>query len=403
MTAPGESGGDILLHVDFRDAIQECVAMKASLVMCEKRADFSRIQDKILCSILKCTEEADLLNVSLTLPADAVSYRIDLEFCLERNNPENDPNISLFDQNAFSFDIPMTVTASPSELDLQTRHQLIWGRQPFKPQPLSSENRAGLTANSLAKNKIISFLEKSGDQTMLDPSVTGTANSSIANGPAQPLSAVDIWDTIQSTQEELLLAVFNILDIGSKGYLLPEDIYAISHNKDIHNMLKYTVFCTSTVSNVSNNNKQVLTPLGNGAGGRNSISSQSSLISATNSLTACTGQMMRDCVWGLHAKGCVWLPAVIERIHTNYEPSGAVGGGIGFGYYNSVVSERTPPRAYFTYDIWYPINERVLNQSRAMSVSRTLLSLPSTQDASILHPKAVYGERNVCAYAFDID
>jgi hypothetical protein len=45
-----------------------------------------------------------------------VSYRIDLEFCLERNNPENDPNISLFDQNAFSFDIPMTVTASPSEL-----------------------------------------------------------------------------------------------------------------------------------------------------------------------------------------------------------------------------------------------------------------------------------------------
>eukprot|EP01034_Spumella_vulgaris_P024970 gene24970-31370_t len=70
--------------------------------------------------------------------------------------------------------------------------------QPFKPQPLSSEDRAGLTANSLAKNKINSFLEKT--VKTLDPSVTGTANSSIANGPAQPQSAVDIWDTIQSTQ-----------------------------------------------------------------------------------------------------------------------------------------------------------------------------------------------------------
>jgi hypothetical protein len=43
------SGGDILLHVDFRDAVQECVAMKASLVLCEKRSDFTRIQVSLVC------------------------------------------------------------------------------------------------------------------------------------------------------------------------------------------------------------------------------------------------------------------------------------------------------------------------------------------------------------------
>ena len=82
--------------------------------------DSAFVQDKILSTVVRDTQEAHQLHLHLPLPADAVCtfecpifkvfYHLEIEFCLEQNNDALDNQLGLFD-NAFSFVIPIQVVA----------------------------------------------------------------------------------------------------------------------------------------------------------------------------------------------------------------------------------------------------------------------------------------------------
>lgn len=72
----------------------------------------------MLCTVIRDTQEAQLLHLHLPLPVDAVCtfecpvfkvfYHLEIEFCLELNNDSMDNQLGVFD-NAFSFVIPIQV------------------------------------------------------------------------------------------------------------------------------------------------------------------------------------------------------------------------------------------------------------------------------------------------------
>lgn len=113
-----------------------------------------------------------------------------------------------------------------------------------------------------------------------------------------------------------------------------------------------------------------------------------------------------DCVWGLHRNGVRWLPAVIEHVHTNpaqvlsadtLERSSWIFESTDQGGIDALVDG-----VQYTYDLWYPLSERDLVQSRLSSTSKQLLTLPSQAVTEGVQPKPFLDERSACAYAFDL-
>lgn len=80
-----------------------------------------------------------------------------------------------------------------------------------------------------------------------------------------------------------------------------------------------------------------------------------------------------DCVWGLIGGAAMWLPAVVEMVNEDG-----------------------------TYDLSYPLTLAALQQAKVMATSRELLALPVQPSSPMLTPKSFRGERDVCAYAFDL-
>jgi len=62
-----------------------------------------------------------------------------------------------------------------------------------------------------------------------------------------------------------------------------------------------------------------------------------------------------DCVWALHRGGSVWLPAVIKAIN--------------IGALEINRDHDTTSYSKFTYDLWHPLSQKELEQSRALNVS----------------------------------
>lgn len=110
--SPGEN---VHVSVDFRENEQPCIALKASVIQCEMRPNKSRIQDKVVSTVIKSTEDVEMLNIRLHIPLDCpcsfscalfqVQYRLDLEFCLEQ---KSNGISGLFDK-AFFFSVPITI------------------------------------------------------------------------------------------------------------------------------------------------------------------------------------------------------------------------------------------------------------------------------------------------------
>mmetsp|Transcript_9123 Transcript_9123/g.9184 ORF Transcript_9123/g.9184 Transcript_9123/m.9184 type:complete len:689 (+) Transcript_9123:153-2219(+) len=80
-----------------------------------------------------------------------------------------------------------------------------------------------------------------------------------------------------------------------------------------------------------------------------------------------------DCVWGMIAGACVWLPAVVEAVNENG-----------------------------TYDLSYPLTLAALHQAKVMATSRELLSLPIQPSEKMLVPRPFKTEKEVCSYVFDV-
>lgn len=84
---------DLSVYLDFSSGVQRCVAVKASLIMSEQRPDSSRIQDKLLSSVVRSAVDAESLTLALHFRADLcnnfesplfkVVYMLDIEFTLE--------------------------------------------------------------------------------------------------------------------------------------------------------------------------------------------------------------------------------------------------------------------------------------------------------------------------------
>ncbi len=112
--------------------------------------------------------------------------------------------------------------------------------QPFKTAPVKEEK-------DTSRGKINSFLEKT-VKSLESESIGGTGQStaaiweSIQQQQSAHDGAVDGHAEFKWDQEEMLLAVFNMLDGGSKGYLVLEDVLHIASSKEVHDILKYTVF-----------------------------------------------------------------------------------------------------------------------------------------------------------------
>ena len=365
------------------------------------------------------------------------------------------------------------------------------------------------------------------------------------------------WD-----QETMLQAAFHSLDVGSKGFLLPENLAAVSHSSEAHALLRHTVFWAfikkrqweffaSMMVSVDRNCSQpaassrassrgssrqrgrgkqpqqgleplaarfneeqpaaqqhqqhqqvgfdgrltlgmwltaaesvareprvplsllrtqeehllLETPAGlqqpgssqaSGAAGSGPISSSASKSPlCMNSLPERESRVSRildegDCVWALHRRGGLWLPAVVIQVHRprlqrkkpgrqQQQPSRGEGGA---GRQENMPpgEESRPPVAGFCYDLWYPLSERDLHRARALTTSRHLLALPSQSSSHAaassgsfsftatqqsmgggpnqldtdslgavtpagpppLATKPLAEERAVCAYAFDL-
>lgn len=113
-----------------------------------------------------------------------------------------------------------------------------------------------------------------------------------------------------------------------------------------------------------------------------------------------------ECVWALHRNGVRWLPAVVEYIHVSpaifsdetFQQSSWI--------FDSVDSLPTASsmdsHSAYTIDLWYPLSEQDLVQSRLNSTSKQLLTLPSQNVAEGLKPKPCFDERMACSHAFDL-
>ncbi|RYH28852.1 hypothetical protein EON65_10625 [archaeon] len=113
-----------------------------------------------------------------------------------------------------------------------------------------------------------------------------------------------------------------------------------------------------------------------------------------------------DCVWGLHRNGVRWLPAVIEHVHTHPPPVLSADtlerSSWLFESTDQAALDAHVDGVQYTYDLWYPLSERDLVQSRLTSTSKQLLTLPSQAVAEGIQPKPFLDERAACSYAFDL-
>lgn len=93
-----------------------------------------------------------------------------------------------------------------------------------------------------------------------------------------------------------------------------------------------------------------------------------------------------DCVWGLHGKGVVWMPAIVERIiqveggnnansNTPLPPSPQLQGT----FQSAKMSSKRRIGDNVVYDLSYFMSNDSLQSAKAMESARKLLELPSTR------------------------
>ena len=83
-----------------------------------------------------------------------------------------------------------------------------------------------------------------------------------------------------------------------------------------------------------------------------------------------------DCVWALHNSGVLWLPAVVRAVHhsgnsvnnnNNNNNSSSSSGGA------AALTHDTVSYSTYSYDLWYPLSQKELQRSRALTVSERLI------------------------------
>lgn len=109
-------GGTVKIELDFTNSEQACTAVRALLMMEERRADPERtlIQEKVLASAVKYTEDAVTVSMCIPLPSDVccsadlpicqIGYRLLLEYHLLKEESTTGTDL-------FSFSAPLHVTA----------------------------------------------------------------------------------------------------------------------------------------------------------------------------------------------------------------------------------------------------------------------------------------------------
>jgi hypothetical protein len=98
-----------------------------------------------------------------------------------------------------------------------------------------SNNQGGLEEGSNQQSKsVFSAIQEASQALGIPPQVSSAL--SLYNDDLEGHRLYK-WD-----QEAMIQIAFNLLDKGNKGYLLKEDLLPISHDLQIHDLLKYTVF-----------------------------------------------------------------------------------------------------------------------------------------------------------------
>jgi hypothetical protein len=130
---------NLTILLDFAEGVQNCVAVKASLIMSEQRLDSTRVQDKLLSSVVRSAVDAETLNLMLHFRSDLCNsfqcplfklvYMLDIEFTLEVPGAGTSSSAEASEPPRLSFNIPVQVESE--------RHQQQQLLQQFDMAPLS--------------------------------------------------------------------------------------------------------------------------------------------------------------------------------------------------------------------------------------------------------------------------
>lgn len=197
----------------------------------------------------------------------------------------------------------------------------------------------------------------------------------------------------------MLQICFNKMDSLNRGLIFLSDIAQLGYDNDIHSLLRFTIFwsfvkkkqwnyflsfftreASSTeepslslqewidqAEAISRERSVPLTRIRTIDQHKDIVISQHLAVNRSNRTRLFEEAFLSrklvagDSVWALHSNGSVWLPAVVEGVNT---------------------VDNCGESVYF-YDLWYPLSNRELQQSRAMTECLQLLTLPSQQSGSL--------------------
>jgi hypothetical protein len=90
-----------------------------------------------------------------------------------------------------------------------------------------------------------------------------------------------------------------------------------------------------------------------------------------------------DCIWALHGRGTLWMPAVVERV-IQTDGASTTGGAVGPPSSSFKAPSRRRISDSIVYDISYFMSNDALQSARAMESARKLLDLPTSKAAKNL-------------------
>lgn len=315
--------------------------------------------------------------------------------------------------------------ASDSEVHgptLRNRNMSSVVEDVLRPEPISSQgNRSSSgTDSGFSMSLAKSFLAKTSEKSKFDDVFPLALENEIRHIEALHGHVQHKWD-----QELLLRMAFNKLDKSKNGYLTDENLSQIARDAEIKQWLKFTVFGSWIKRREWTKFLSILEPTSSTNGMISAVSLNQWLAAAKHAskelcvsrrhmrtddeheaLTRRTGPwvdlvgdgrkgwfpqatrdwkvascernarlrrtvQVGDCVWALHGRGVLWLPAQVERVVSLDGGRAGVGARGDSGVFCIDAFDEV------AYDLKYFLTQSALQHARAVAATKPLLELPS--------------------------